>query len=256
MRKLHVQELINWVDALPRVINIHNDMIGVSGLSPYHILFGRDRLEGNLPYTPPTICETAENFFNRMKKIDDRVMEEYEAVHLLQEVRSNKGKLEKSVFKEGDKVWVLRPQGGTATKLESWWLGPARVVQRIGERSYQVVHKPGEIWEVHRENMKPYVEDEIMGTGVPLYYHQGGTKSTNKNDVGEEDVVGAIKRHRIRDGKIEFLVRWKGARDTEESWEPSSSFITTVSSKWMEYLTKNGLEVNVLNFWHNFKMKC
>ena len=43
--KLHVEERINWVEALPRILQIQNDMIGVSGLSPYHILFGRNRAD-------------------------------------------------------------------------------------------------------------------------------------------------------------------------------------------------------------------
>ena len=92
--------------------------------------------------------------------------------------------------------------------METWWVGPGRVVARVGESSYKVLHKPGEIWEVHRDWLKPWVMDQLMGTNMPLYYHRGTTKSTVVKE-GEEEVK-AILKHRMRDGKIEFLTRWAG----------------------------------------------
>ena len=130
----------------------------------------------------------------------------------------------------------------SGNKLESWWLGPAKVIQRVGESSYKVLLKPGLIYDVHKDWLKPYVEDHLLGTGVPLFYHKGSSKSSGLGDISEEDPVEEIKRHRVRDGKEEFKVRWKGATNQEDTWEPIETFIKELSPPFLQYVQVNGLE--------------
>ena len=61
-RKLHTDMHVNWVEALPRVLRIHNDTPNETGYSPYQILFGRDRNEAGIPYEIPNECEGAKTF--------------------------------------------------------------------------------------------------------------------------------------------------------------------------------------------------
>ena len=70
---MHVEEKLNWVEALPRVLRLHNDTVSECGLRPYQILFGRDRAEAGIPYQPPRECENASHFFTRMREIDQKV---------------------------------------------------------------------------------------------------------------------------------------------------------------------------------------
>ncbi len=70
LRKIQIQDKISWVEALPAIIDRIHDTPGESGLSPYQILFGRDRSLAGIPYTPPRECEDAQNFFLHMKRID------------------------------------------------------------------------------------------------------------------------------------------------------------------------------------------
>ena len=51
LRKLHVEEKINWVEALPQVLDRIHDVKGESGYSPYEILFRRQRPIGGIPYS-------------------------------------------------------------------------------------------------------------------------------------------------------------------------------------------------------------
>ena len=150
-------------------------------------------------------------------------------------------------FAVNDIVWVLRSQPVSGNKLESWWLGPAKVLKRVGQSSYQVMHKPGEIWDVHIDFLKPYVQDTLLGTGVPLYFHKGTTKSSGLGDT-DSDPVKFIRKHKIKDGKIEFLTRWQGADATEDTWEPAHAFVQKCSQKWLKYLIDNGLEVNLQSY--------
>ena len=119
-------------------------------------------------------------------------------------------------------------------------VGPAKVVQRTGASSYKVIHKPGEIWDVHLDSLKPYVEDDILGTETPLYFHKGTTRSTGLSD--ETDEVQAIQRHRLRGGRLEFLTTWRGAPRSESTWEPVTAFVKSFSPASLTYLAKNRLE--------------
>ena len=177
-----------------------------------------------------------------MSQLDKKVAQLYEDILQKQQELVNSKRLEKKPFSEGDVVWVLRAQPPSGNKLESWWLGPAKVIQRVGEGSYKVLLKPGVIYDVHRDWLKPYVEDKILGTGVPLFYHQGNSKGTGLSENPEDDPIQFIKKHRVRNGKLEFQTRWKGTSSHEDTWEPASSFIKSFSQPWVKYVTENGLE--------------
>ena len=73
LRKLNAEMGINWVEALLTVLSKIHDAPGELGLSPYQIVFGRERTLPNIPYQPPHDCEDARNFFQRVKEIDERV---------------------------------------------------------------------------------------------------------------------------------------------------------------------------------------
>ena len=243
LRKLHVEEKLNWVEALPRVFRIHNDTIGECGMSPYQILFGRDRNEAGIPYQPPKECENATHFMKIMSEYDKKVATFYQEILANQQALINAKRKEKSSFHEGDVVWVLRAQPPSGNKLESWWLGPAKVIQRVVDSSYKVLLKPGVIYDVHKDWLKPYVEDNFLGTGVPLFFHQGTTKSTGLGDTQSEDEqIEGVKKHRVRNGKLEFRVRWKGTSSQEDTWEPIGTFITKLSQPFLQYVQENGLE--------------
>ena len=62
LRKVHNEEKINWVAALPIALHRTHDIIGRTGLSPYQILFGRDRPMANAPYGSAKECEDALDF--------------------------------------------------------------------------------------------------------------------------------------------------------------------------------------------------
>ena len=72
-RKLHTDGRVNWVEALPRIISKIHDIPGEAGMSPYEIVFGRERFTANVPYRPPRECEDAMYFFGRMQYIDQHV---------------------------------------------------------------------------------------------------------------------------------------------------------------------------------------
>lgn len=252
LRKLHTEMHVNWVEALPRVLRIHNDTPNDTGMTPYQILFGRDRNEAGIPYAAPNEAEDAKSFFKRMQKIDEKVAKVFSERHQQVADLYNKDKRDMQPFKPGDIVWVLRPPSMGGHKMETWWLGPAKVTQRVGKTSYKVLIKPNVEWDCHREWMKPYIPDQVMGTGVPLFYHQGTTKSSGLRDV--HDPVKQILKHRKVGGKLQFLTRWKGAAPHEDSWEDADNFIGGLPDAWLEYLFNHELYPDLWKMIYHFDM--
>ena len=137
-------------------------------------------------------------------------------------------------------MWVQRPRGVTGHKLDTAWLGPAKVLGRVGNSTYRVQLKPGRAQEVHLDQLKPHVADSITGQSYELYTHQGGMAPPGAEP--EEWEVKDILRHRKgRDGQWEFLTHWEGCDPSEATWEPSGHFILRFSQPWVEYCHRRGL---------------
>jgi len=81
LRKLQIHEKVNWVEALPRVLDRIHDLPGETGLSPYEILFGRTRPLSGLPLPVPHECEDAMQFFKRMADTDEKVARQLNETH-------------------------------------------------------------------------------------------------------------------------------------------------------------------------------
>ena len=67
LRKISEGEKVCWVELIPHVLRKYHDMPGVSGLSPYEIVSGRQQPLAGLPYEVPRVCEDAVEFCKRMK---------------------------------------------------------------------------------------------------------------------------------------------------------------------------------------------
>ena len=170
LRKLAIdQERINWVEALPRVLYHYHNTVGECGVTPYQMEFGRDRQDVGLRLEDSRECESAAAFFSRMEELDRAVAKTVRDQLVLLGKRVNRQRKPKSVFKEGDWVWYLRPQtavGGVG--LSSWWLGPCKVVQRKGKSAYQILVKPGVVQDVHRDQLRTVIRPWVIRRTIDI----------------------------------------------------------------------------------------
>ena len=214
LKKLHIEHSLNWVQALPRALRLHHDVVGEGGLSPYHIMFGRDRSVPGIPYTPERVCEQAVQLFTRMEDIDSRVAKALNAIHQREAAAHNLKHPSREEFSVKDLVWVLNPDTmNTQAKLQPRWRGPFQVNQRTGNRSYLVQDKRGATIAVHVDQLKPY--HPLLGEPGELAGLEGSGK----------DIERILGNKENSQGDMEYLVQWKGeTRDTEE-WVPLSHLI-------------------------------
>ena len=106
-----------------------------------------------------------------MSKIDEKVANILNLLHRKHAEQLNARRKVKRSFAEGDKVWYRRPPN-SGGKLDSRWLGPARILKRIGAQSYLIEVKEGVEISAHDSFLKLYFENEMVGEPIPLYYHQ------------------------------------------------------------------------------------
>ena len=108
-----------------------------------------------------------------MTMIDDKVAKHLNAIHQRRVEEVNRGRREKPVYKQGEKVWFRRPATLSAG-LYSIWEGPSVVLRRVGLGSY-VISTPGAAEQaVHEDQLKQFVEDRYVGEPIPLHYYRGG----------------------------------------------------------------------------------
>ena len=81
MRKISEGEKVCWVEMIPHVSRKYHDMLGVSGLSPYEIVYGRQRPLAGLPCEVPRVCEDVVEFFKRMEDLDQKVAKHLDDEH-------------------------------------------------------------------------------------------------------------------------------------------------------------------------------
>ena len=150
---------------------------------------------------------------------------------------------EQEKYQSGDWVWVLRnPNPG---KMESWWVGPTKIVKRIGDQSYQVSlekEHSKEIWDVHWDFLKPYKSDWVSNTDVPLYFHKGTTHSTLID--GDYDMIEEICAHKFQDENLVFLVKWKNTN--QKNWVKVNDLIHGCSKVLLSYAKEVGLKDQIL----------
>ena len=171
LRKLNARESVNWVEVLPLVVDRYHDTPGEGGLSPYQILFGRERFFGNIPYDRPNANEDAQTFFDFMRDIDERVAGILNEKHERRARAINASRPQFSTYKVGDSVRYRRPENSGNT-LDSRWLGPCKITKRTGEHTYEIQVSDRHRMQAHATFLKPHVEDSAWGEPMARYFHQ------------------------------------------------------------------------------------
>ena len=204
LTRIHQEDHLSWVEALPRAVCILHDLPGPTGLSPYEIVFGgRLRCLGGIPRQVPKEAPDAKEWLEHGRRIDSIVADKLNAVHQQRLQALNEARKEKPAFKVGDKVWLLRPRHVGTDKLASWWIGPCVVLARQGADSYVVEDKPGHERAAHSSQLKAFLKDGFADAPLPLHYFRQA--EVDLTDEFNEWEVEEILEHKAGDdGQLWF----------------------------------------------------
>ena len=135
LRKIHTETPVNWMEALPRALRCIHDRVGLSGVTPYRILMGRERPLGGIPYQSYRDCTDAQFHFNRIEEVDRHVAAVINAEHLKAQEAHNRRVKERPFFCVGDHVFLAKPDNLEGHKPDTHWTGPGVVVHKGGRDS-------------------------------------------------------------------------------------------------------------------------
>ena len=156
LRKILIDQDICWVEALPRALRILHDLEDPQlHLSPYEIVFGRQRAHAGLPWSLPRECPDAVEFLDHMREIDFHVALLLNMEHEKVARRVNRGRDAGPKFTVGDWVWQMRPREVGGMKLKTWWMGPFKIISQMGDHSFRLRSAQGEQFEAHKDRLKP-----------------------------------------------------------------------------------------------------
>ena len=180
-----------------------------------------------------------------MKEVDRSVARSLNDLHKERNEAINRNRGKPVIYNPGDEVYYRRPEG-SGNKLDSRWLGPALILRREGEASYVIQLREGVKVSAHQTFLKPSFNKRFLGHPVPLYYHRRTVLDPEAQE--EEWIVDRILKHRTREGKLEFLVKWVGYEVEAATWEPVAHFFHRYNSDVLRYCQGKGLSLNVTKF--------
>ena len=245
LRKLH-SEGIPWIEGLQRAIRHIHDLPGEGGLSPYQILYGRDRPYAGVPFSPPTKLEDAQSFFARQAEIDEKLSKIMKDLHEKRAREVNVHRKELPVLVVGSKVWWLRPRGQTGDKLESYWVGPCKILERKSAHTYVIETREGHNVDAHRSQLKEHMEDIFHHKPLALFHYK---QAISDVDAGfSEWEVERIVEHKVdpKDGDLRFLVKWEN--HPTMTWEPIGHFFHRYAHEFVRYCGDTKIKVDIVDY--------
>jgi hypothetical protein len=176
----------------------------------------------------------AKELATRVVSLQKTCKENIERANEYQRNHANKKRLEAN-FKVGDRVLVSSKNIRTVRpkkKLDWKYLGPGSILARIGPSAYRV-DLPGAkgVHPVfHASLLEPYRERSTLPTTQDPIQEPLVQGSEDSYDVEE-----VRDRRQRKDGQWEYLIKWEGYPDSENTWE----IATNLSQETLKQYWKN-----------------
>jgi hypothetical protein len=216
----------------------NNQVSDTTTLSPFFAIYGRHpkcSFELNIRTDNPDEVN-AKLVAERMSHIHDVLRSEMKYAQARYTETADRSRVPAPLFKPNDLVWLdarnLRTER-PSRKLENKHLGPYRVVRAIGTHAYEL-DIPGTM-NHHRtfpvSLLNPAQSDPLPGQILP-------PPLPVVVDGEEEWFVDEILDSRVRRGRLQYLVKWKG--DYTPTWEPEEFLedVTAVDEFHQQYPDK------------------
>jgi hypothetical protein len=203
----------DWTHWLAIATAVHNNWKNeTTGLLPNQILLGYE-LTLQPEEGAPSNNEAVEMRVQTMKEKRAQAIDAINQAAQSEQVMT-------SQYKPGEQVWLevthlkIHHQ---KTKLKPKWYGPFKIIKEISSVVYQL--RLLMAWRIHN----------VFHASLLLPYHETTTHGPNFSrpppeliDREEEYQVERIMGHRKtgRGNKLQYLVKWVGYPDSDNTWEP------------------------------------
>eukprot|EP00762_Andalucia_godoyi_P006395 ANDGO_02858.mRNA.1 Retrovirus-related Pol polyprotein from transposon 412 len=238
----------DWDVFLPHVLFAYRTSVHDSTEElPFYLMFGRDpRLPIDVAtrVTSDSGVSSAEEYraqlVGRLTEAFTLAKSNLQRSQLAQ-VRDYNSRRRPVEYLPGDRVWLytLHVKKGLSKKLCHLWNGQYRVEKRVGANNYVLRSVANRSLKqlVHVQRLKPFVDpslrpmervslpdDDAFDAEIEPEMLAGG-KEPSPAEVPEEDIeeeteyeVEKVLKKRSRRGRVQYLVKWVGYPDSNNSW--------------------------------------
>ena len=211
----------NWAELLPLAEFAYNNTVHSSTKqTPFFANYGQhprgDPFQGRHVGSP-----AAEELATRLANIHKELRFQLQEAQDRYKDYADRHRLSQPQFKTGDRVWLLRRNIQTkrpSTKLDYQRLGPFEVLQQINPVSYRLrLPSSMQIHPVfHVSLLENYIESHIQGRNLPP---PPPIEVQGEAEYEVEEILDS----RVKNGRLEYFIQWKGYGISERTWEPSSN---------------------------------
>ena len=211
----------NWVELLPVAQLAYNTAKNATiGCTPFYANYGFEADVKNVPRGLQPIAQKAKVKAEDLAQLHEQLHQDIAFASQRTAKYYNSNRKKGPSLEEGDKVYLLQRNIRTdrpAKKLDHTKLGPFRIKKTLGPDVYKLeLPKSMKIHPVfHITVLEPAHPSIPVATQVPIL-------ETNDND--KEYVVEKVLQSQLVDGRLQYLVKWKGYSMDNNTWEPASQF--------------------------------
>jgi transposase InsO family protein/murein DD-endopeptidase MepM/ murein hydrolase activator NlpD len=220
----------NWVQLLPMAQFAYNSAdTSTTKMSPFYANYMHEPEAYREPISGIE-AQTATEKATKIRKLHKELRQELLFVQERMTIYANKKRLKGPTLEEGDKVYLLRKNIKTkrpSDKLDYKKIGPFRITEKLSEVNFRLsLPKTRRHAVFHISLLEPAPANARLATQIEL-----------ENDEREWEVE-EIRNHRIYDNETEYLIKWKGYDNSENTWEPVEN-LTGCKQLLEEYQARN-----------------
>jgi hypothetical protein len=214
----------NWDTLLPMAEFAINDSISpTTGFTPFQLMYGMHPRKP-IDLTAESRAPAADEFIKTMTSTIKMARENISKAQTAMKIQADKRRRDHD-FHIGDKVMLnaknLKLPSTHSRKLSPKWVGPFKIIGQKHKDSFELdLENKFNIHPVfHVSLLKPWIAND--DNEFPERNQEPPPTIIINNE--EEFEAEAIVKKRTRYGKTQYLVKWKGYRDEDCTWEPENN---------------------------------
>lgn len=209
----------DWVSLLPMAQMAYNNKLSeATGVTPFFANHGRHPNLFTRSFDCNIQTESAIASVSQLKEIHEKSLENIAKAQSRAVSYTNKRRKTAPLLEKGDKVCLLTKNLRTrrpTKKLDKVKVGPFFISEQIGRVNYRLdLPKDARVYPVFHVSLLEPADPETP-IQKDFYFQADG------NNEWEE--VEKILQHRKNGRKVEYLVKWLGYPDSENTWEPRTN---------------------------------